>query len=80
MGGQPHRCPGDCRARRGRAVGCRSPGVCFISFAAKKVGQNGLAKNNIYVNNVFLFNVSVIPLSSFLNLPSRWKAISEPFD
>ena len=33
-----YRHPGDRRARHGRAVGCRSPGVCFICFAARKVG------------------------------------------
>ena len=62
MGGQPRRRPGDRRAGRGRAVGCHTPGVYFICFAAKKVGQGGPAKNNIYVNNVLiLFDVNVMP-------------------
>ena len=54
-------------ACRGRAVCCRSPGVCFIPFAAKKVGQCGPTKNNICVNNVFSLMLVLCPRSKFFS-------------
>ena len=39
----------------------------FISFAAKKVGQSGPTKNNIYVNNVFRLILILCPQSEFFS-------------